>query len=150
MEGLTSIVILALNIFIVLRIYWWIVVRLMKLKELNIMQPSRVLITVATILAMGISFIIFTFGLSYFMINNYGFRENYIISASDSVPLTKLDMHLFLYFSAATYFSLGYGDFVPSGNIMYLLVFLQTLLGYVTSGLILAYAFDIFIKTTKP
>lgn len=111
-------------------------------------NPYNLLVKISLILSVAVTLIISTFGFSYYLISSLD-ELNYIVHITGRQLESFSDIHIFFYFSTATYFSLGYGDYVPIGNYMYLLTFLETLLGYITSGLIVAFGFDVFRKLGK-
>ena len=105
------------------------------------------LLKISVAIVVTITLIVYLFGLAY-SITTYlsGISgENFIMEATPgNIALAFDEYFSFFYFSAVTYFSLGYGDYFPRGSIMLFLVFVESIIGYVNSGILIAYAFNIF------
>lgn len=112
-------------------------------------EKEKMLIKISLVLSISFIYIIIIFGFIYLLISLieiHPYSENYLINEQTGDAVDWYQVEIFLYFSAVTYFSLGYGDIVPVGSLMYAIIVFESLLGYINSGLIIAYGFDIFRK----
>jgi len=114
--------------------------------------PGLLLFRISVAIMFTITVIIFLFGLAYSVVTYLSGISggNFIMEGwqgTEAIPFE--DYFAFFYFSAVTYFSLGYGDFVPRGSLMVFLVFIESLIGYINSGILIAYAFNIFTRLNR-
>jgi len=115
-------------------------------------SPGVLLLRISLAIVLTITGIVVLFSLGFALVTYLydGTGTNYIAEGLQIVRRVEVrDFTSFFYFSSVTYFSLGYGDYVPKGKIMLLLVYLEALLGYVNSGILVAYAFHLFIRLSS-
>lgn len=127
-----------------------------KLVNLQSSRPrtggGRLLLHISAAVVYTITAIISLFSVAYAMVSYLSgpSGENYIMESSFGYHrLDYRDLSAFFYFSSVTYFSLGYGDYLPRGTAMISLVYLESLLGYINSGILIAYAFNLFTKLNR-
>ena len=113
------------------------------------LSPGILLLRISLAIVLTITGIILLFSLGYALTTYLyeGIGINYIAQGPERTHRVETeDLASFFYFSSVTYFSLGDGDYAPKGNLMLILVYLESLLGYVNSGILIAYAFNLFTR----
>lgn len=106
---------------------------------------GELLIKITLVIVLAITGLVALFALGYDL-TAYLYRDSLgnCVYQLGGDPLVEGNWAEYFYFSAVTYFSLGYGDYIPRGTIMLSLVYAEALLGYINSGIIIAYAFNLF------
>lgn len=113
---------------------------------------GRLLLLISVAIVYTITAIVSLFSVAYAMVSFLSGPSggNYIENShQDWHRLYPWNLSAFFYFSSVTYFSLGYGDYLPRGTVMIALIYLESLLGYINSGILIAYAFNLFTKLNK-
>ncbi|MDA8236020.1 MAG: ion channel [Clostridia bacterium] len=113
------------------------------------LSPGLLLLRISLAIVLTITGIILLFSLGYALTTYLyeGTGINYIAQGPERTQRVETeDLASFFYFSSVTYFSLGDGDYAPKGNLMLFLVYLESLLGYINSGILIAYAFHLFTR----
>lgn len=112
--------------------------------------PGHLLLRISLSVVITITVIIAIFAAGYALVSYLAGPggSNYLVEG-DQHCLDYRDVSSFFYFSSVTYFSLGYGDYLPRGPIMVSLVFMESLLGYLNSGILIAYALNLFTKLDR-
>lgn len=131
------------------RILWSILIDIQY--EQHYYGPGMLLLRISFAIVLTITVIVFLFGLAYSVATYLSGISgvNFIMEGWQGNKALAFDEFFpFFYFSAVTYFSLGYGDFVPRGSLMLFLVFMESIIGYVNSGILIAYAFNIFTRVS--
>ncbi|MFZ5943515.1 MAG: ion channel [Bacillota bacterium] len=84
---------------------------------------------------------VFLFALYYLWINSIGGANHGLVATFDYQPIT-MRFDDALYFSFVTYFTLGYGDLIPSGFWMRIFVFMECLASVLNTGIIAVYTYN--------
>ena len=145
--GSFALVVSGINIY---RSLWSTLVRLQSSQPR--MGGGRLLLQISAAVVYTITAIVSLFGVAYAMVSYLSGPSggNYIVEVSHSQHrLDHWDFGAFFYFSSVTYFSLGYGDYLPRGTMMIALIYVESLLGYINSGILIAYAFNLFTKLNR-
>lgn len=113
---------------------------------------GRLLLKISLSLMYTITAIVTLFGLAYALVAYLSGPTGPNMIMEHVHQLRRLDywdLHSYFYFSSVTYFALGYGDFLPRGTVMVGLIYLESLLGYINSGILIAYGFNLFTKLDR-
>ena len=116
------------------------------------MGGGQLLLLISVVIVYTITAIVSLFSVAYAMVSYLDGTSggNYIMESDHGhYRLEAWDLRTFFYFSSVTYFSLGYGDYLPRGTVMIAFVYLESLLGYINSGIMIAYAFNLFTKLNR-
>ena len=128
---------------LIVAVYAWLWKGLIKLTIIEHYNKEMLLFKISLLLSTAFMGIILTFSIILMFFTAVD-TPNYIMHQKTGAPVNWYEFNTFMYFSAVTYFSLGYGDYVPVGTIMQIIVLIESLLGYINSGLLIAYGFDLF------
>ncbi|HEX3031265.1 MAG TPA: ion channel, partial [Bacillota bacterium] len=129
----------------------WTVLLKLRLRH-NSTGAGRLLLRISLSLMYTITAIVTLFALAYALVSYLSGPSGPNMIMEHIYQLRRLDyldFHSYFYFSSVTYFSLGYGDFLPRGQVMIGLIYLESLLGYINSGILIAYAFNLFTKLDR-
>jgi uncharacterized membrane protein len=116
------------------------------------MGGGQLLLLISVVIVYTITAIVSLFSVAYAIVSYLDGPSggNYIMDSDHGqYRLEAWDLRTFFYFSSVTYFSLGYGDYLPRGTVMIAFVYLESLLGYINSGIMIAYAFNLFTKLNR-
>lgn len=145
--GTFALVVSGINTY---RSLWTVLVKL-RLRP-STTGAGKLLLKISLSLMYTITVIVILFGLAYALVAYLSgpMGPNMIMEhIHEFRRLDYWDLHAYFYFSSVTYFALGYGDFLPRGRVMIGLIYLESLLGYINSGILIAYAFNLFTKLDK-
>lgn len=140
---LTKISIMELAPIVYMTFVYFVIIILVLSINSNLTMGSKsdihftIIKTMATIISV-VLVILFVNAILYFLVHNFPinhpnspFAGNYLkdaIKSNYKLPKAFIDC---LWFSAATFFTVGYGDMHPVGNIMYLLSTMEMISAYV-------------------
>lgn len=123
-------------------VYFVIIIMVLSIYSNLTMGPKSdihftIIKTMATIISV-VMVILFVNATLYFLVHNFPinypnspFAGNYLKDAIKSNYKLPKAFIVCLWFSAATFFTVGYGDMHPVGNIMYLLLTMEMISAYV-------------------
>lgn len=129
------------------RLLWTVLIHVQRIGAS--LGPGTLLFLISIVIVITITAIVLLFACAYAMVTFLSgpYGENYIVvGIHGQYKLEPWQLSGFFYFSTSTYFSLGYGDYLPRGSMMLALVYLESLLGYINSGILIAYAFNLFCR----